>query len=200
MMQLSLKVRNIRVHFALLAGLLGTLALSAPAQGAPLIPTRMSSAQEISPFAYADVMPQIFTLQKVTAAPKVAVRKLRALRVMATAYALTGRTATGTRTTHGSIAVDPHLIPLGTKMFVPGYGWGKAEDTGGAIRGAVIDLWMPSNRQCFQWGVRTVQIMVEQPDRHGQLQPRLLASRSGRRPRHHDRRTAKPSRGGAPSR
>lgn len=101
---------------------------------------------------------------------------LRPLRVRATAYAIHGRTSTGTRTTHGTIAVDPRVIPYGTRMYIPGYGWGTAQDCGGAVQGHVIDLWMPTTSQCYQWGNRHVDIYVEHPEH-----PPLLASRSGRR-------------------
>lgn len=112
--------------------------------------------------------------------PPHGVANMHPMRVMATAYALTGRTAGGTRTAPGTIAVDPRLIPLGTHLYVPGYGWGTALDTGGAIKGNVIDLWMPSTRQCFQWGVRSVQILVESRTSYG-APHRQLASRAGKR-------------------
>jgi 3D (Asp-Asp-Asp) domain-containing protein len=54
-----------------------------------------------------------------------------------------GRTATGVQVTYGVIAVDPTVIPLGTRMFVPGYGYGVAADTGGAVKGYIIDLGYP---------------------------------------------------------
>ncbi|MBM3463580.1 MAG: hypothetical protein FJX76_15885 [Armatimonadetes bacterium] len=83
------------------------------------------------------------------------------MRVMTTAYALRGYTASGAYTRPGTIAVDTRVIPFGTRMYVPGYGWGVAQDTGGAIQGKIIDLWMPSSSRCFQWGVRSVTILVE---------------------------------------
>ena len=49
-------------------------------------------------------------------------------------------TATGTGVYKGIIAVDPRVIPLGTRMYVPGYGYGIAADTGGGVRGDCIDL------------------------------------------------------------
>lgn len=81
-------------------------------------------------------------------------RVVRTLRVYATWYnaASAGRspsdpsygiTATGVRVTYGVIAVDPNVIPLGTKLYVPGYGYGVAADTGGAVIGHVIDLGYP---------------------------------------------------------
>jgi len=84
----------------------------------------------------------------------------RALTVVATAYALTGTTATGLPVGPGIVAVDPTVIPLGTHMTIPGYGEGIAADTGGAIKGARIDVWVPSEAQAEQWGVKTVTISL----------------------------------------
>ena len=80
------------------------------------------------------------------------------LTVEATGYALTGTTAVGLQTQHGIIAVDPRVIPLGTKMSVPGYGDGVAADTGSAVKGAIIDLWFPTVQEALNWGRRTVTI------------------------------------------
>ena len=66
------------------------------------------------------------------------------LTVDATGYAIRGATATGLPTGWGVVAVDPSVIPLGTRMTIPGYGEGVAADTGGAVRGAHIDLWFPT--------------------------------------------------------
>ena len=52
-------------------------------------------------------------------------------------------TALGCRCAKGVVAVDPKLIPLGTKLHVPGYGPGLAADVGYAIKGRIIDLWFP---------------------------------------------------------
>lgn len=54
-----------------------------------------------------------------------------------------GRTATGVLVTYGVVAVDPDIIPLGTRMFIPGYGYAVAADTGGAVQGYIIDLGYP---------------------------------------------------------
>jgi 3D (Asp-Asp-Asp) domain-containing protein len=68
----------------------------------------------------------------------------RTLRVWATWYTAAsaggGNTATGTVVRKGTVAVDPRVIPLGTRMYIPGYGYGTAEDTGGAVIGNIIDL------------------------------------------------------------
>ena len=66
--------------------------------------------------------------------------------VDAVAYHLPGRTASGLPVGVGVIAVDPTVIPLGTRVFVPGYGPAVAADVGTAIKGNIIDLWMPTHR------------------------------------------------------
>ena len=71
-------------------------------------------------------------------------------------------TATGTLAVRGAIAVDPSVIPLGTRLYIPGYGIGRAEDTGGAIDGNRIDLSYNSVNEAFQWGRRTVTVYILQ--------------------------------------
>jgi 3D (Asp-Asp-Asp) domain-containing protein len=80
--------------------------------------------------------------------------------VSTTGYALRGRTATGIPTAPGVVAVDPSVIPLGTRMTIPGYGEAVAADTGGAVHGNVIDLWFASTEQALQWGRRTVTVTI----------------------------------------
>ena len=82
------------------------------------------------------------------------------LTVTATAYTLQGHTATGAPVGYGVVAVDPSVIPLGTRMTIPGYGEGVAADTGGAIHGAVIDLWFPTDSEAAAWGRQTVTITL----------------------------------------
>jgi peptidoglycan DL-endopeptidase CwlO len=84
----------------------------------------------------------------------------RQLTVQATAYALPGTTATGVGVRYGIIAVDPRVIPLGTRLYVPGYGEGIAADTGGAVKGNSIDVWLPSETQAEEWGVKTITITI----------------------------------------
>ena len=72
--------------------------------------------------------------------------------VQSTGYTLRGTTATGIQTTWGVVAVDPSVIPLGTRMTVPGYGEGVAADTGGAVKGLVIDLWFPTREHGARLG------------------------------------------------
>lgn len=81
--------------------------------------------------------------------------------VETTAYTWTGnRTATGTWPKVGTIAVDPRVIPLGTKVYISGYGFATAEDTGGAIKGNIVDLYMDTEQACINWGRRNVTIYI----------------------------------------
>lgn len=77
--------------------------------------------------------------------------------VYATGYCLKGTTATGLPVGPGIVAVDPSVIPLGTRMTIPGYGEGVAADTGGGIKGARIDVWIKSCAQAALFN-RTVTI------------------------------------------
>lgn len=91
------------------------------------------------------------------------------LSVTATAYSCegyTGYTYSGTVARVGAIAVDPSVIPLGTKMYIVSddgqyvYGYCVAEDTGGAIKGNKIDLYFDTFDECWQFGVRTCTVYI----------------------------------------
>ncbi|WP_394190646.1 3D domain-containing protein [Paenisporosarcina quisquiliarum] len=58
------------------------------------------------------------------------------------------------------IAVDPRVIPLGSKVYVEGYGYAIAGDTGGAIKGNKIDVFIPTKSGALNWGRKTVKIKV----------------------------------------
>ncbi|HJQ50081.1 MAG TPA: 3D domain-containing protein [Gaiellaceae bacterium] len=97
-------------------------------------------------------------LQGLTPAPPPAGK--HQLIVSATCYDLPGKTATGMPVGRGIVAVDPSVIPLGTRLYIPGYGNGVAADIGGGIQGNTIDLWYPTYAECAAWGRRTVTITV----------------------------------------
>ena len=83
----------------------------------------------------------------------------------ATAYLPTdgspeGLTAMGIPAARGVVAVDPRVIPLGSRVYIPGYGIAIAADTGGAIRGERIDLCMETYSECMNFGRRDVQVYV----------------------------------------
>jgi 3D (Asp-Asp-Asp) domain-containing protein len=80
--------------------------------------------------------------------------------VTATGYSLAGSTATGLPAGWGVVAVDPAVIPLGTRLTIPGYGEGVAADTGGGVQGTAIDLWFPTAAQAEAWGRRTVTVSL----------------------------------------
>jgi len=82
----------------------------------------------------------------------------RTLTVVATGYSIHGTTATGLPTGWGIAAVDPSVIPLGTRLTIPGYGEAIAADVGSAVQGATIDLWFPTVAQALAWGRQTVTI------------------------------------------
>ena len=83
----------------------------------------------------------------------------------ATAYLPTdgngeGITKMGTLARHGVVAVDPNVIPLGTRVFIPGYGVAIAEDTGSAILGNRIDLCMEDYTSAMIFGRRVVPVYI----------------------------------------
>jgi 3D (Asp-Asp-Asp) domain-containing protein len=93
----------------------------------------------------------------------------RTITVVATAYDpglgscgkyANGRTCNGKRAGYGIIAVDPKLIPLGAKLYVPGYGYGIAADVGGAIKGNHVDLGFNSRSGAVAWGKRQVKLKI----------------------------------------
>lgn len=60
----------------------------------------------------------------------------------------------------GIVAVDPNVIPMGTKLYVEGYGEAIAADQGGAIKGNRIDLYFDSRQEAMNWGMRTVEVTI----------------------------------------
>jgi 3D (Asp-Asp-Asp) domain-containing protein len=84
----------------------------------------------------------------------------RTITVSSTGYALPGHASTGIPVSWGIVAVDPSVIPLGTRMTIPGYGEGVAADTGSAVHGAMIDLWFPTLAQARAWGRRSVTVTL----------------------------------------
>jgi len=103
-------------------------------------------------------------------APGSSVAGARTLRVYATAYNAAsagrapsdpayGRTASGALVAYGIVAVDPEVIPLGTRMYIAGYGYAVAADTGGAVKGYIIDLGYPDG-VAIDWTPKWVDIQI----------------------------------------
>jgi len=106
------------------------------------------------------------------------IRYTEKLRVRATAYTAdynsTGKspgdpyfgiTSTGVRAErnpngYSTVAVDPRVIPLGSKLWIDGYGYAIAEDIGGAIKGNHIDLFFSSSDEMWDWGSRSVDVFI----------------------------------------
>ena len=82
-----------------------------------------------------------------------------------TAYTGGGLTAMGLKPVHNpngisTVAVDPNVIPLGSKVYVSGYGVAIASDTGGAIKGNIVDVYFNTHSECISWGRRQVEVTV----------------------------------------
>lgn len=69
-------------------------------------------------------------------------------------------TATGRTARRGVIAVDPRQIPMNSLVYVENYGWAVAGDTGGAIKGNIVDVCIESRSACMTWGRRKVKVWV----------------------------------------
>lgn len=127
------------------------------------IEARVRAAEEQTAAISSSTQPvasPVETAALTAAADAIATDGARTVTVTATGYSLRGRTATGMQTAPGVVAVDPSVIPLGTRLTIPGYGAGIAADTGGAVQGNVIDLWFPTTDQALAWGRRTVTITI----------------------------------------
>ncbi len=107
--------------------------------------------------------------KKASAEPAQEESVAKELSVEATAYTAdcagcSGVTATGVNLKDNPdqkvIAVDPSVIPLGSKVYVEGYGYATAADTGGAIKGNKIDVFIPSEDQARDFGRKTVTVKV----------------------------------------
>lgn len=128
---------------------------------AKIIKDEVAAAPREEVIAVGTKLPQM-VVRGPAAAPLIS-RGGRAILMVATGYAAnTGgagsRTATGTGVYRGVVAVDPRVIPLGTRLYIDGYGEAIAADTGGAIRGNRIDLGFGSGAEALQWGRRSVTV------------------------------------------
>lgn len=73
---------------------------------------------------------------------------------------LDGITASGVPVSRGITSIDPKVIPLGTKLYIEGYGYAIAADTGGAIKGNRIDLYMETKEEAFKFGRKKVKVWI----------------------------------------
>lgn len=119
---------------------------------------RLVESKEIAPPVNRVI--KVGTLQQVSRGGT-DIRFREALEMVSTAYTYTGRkTATGVPPRVGGVAVDPRVIPFGTRLYIEGYGYATAIDRGGDIKGQRIDLFMETLSQCRNWGTRRVKVYV----------------------------------------
>ncbi len=122
---------------------------------------------DVSKVTQREMVPTIIKegTREVTTSRNIAGRSSRAIVMEASAYLAgdgdgAGITATGVPAVRGIAAVDPDVIPLGTRLFIPGYGEAIAADTGGAIVGNKIDLVMDSYGEAMDFGRQDVTVYV----------------------------------------
>jgi 3D (Asp-Asp-Asp) domain-containing protein/peptidoglycan hydrolase CwlO-like protein len=84
----------------------------------------------------------------------------QSFRAKVTAYSDGGYAASGVPCGPGVVATDPRVIPMGTRLYIPGWGYGIAADTGGDIKNNWIDVWLPSEQQASDWGVQYITITI----------------------------------------
>ncbi|MBW3555548.1 MAG: 3D domain-containing protein [Actinobacteria bacterium] len=75
-----------------------------------------------------------------------------------TCYSLSGTTKSGTPVSEEAVAVDPRVIPLGTRIFIEDVGTRVAVDTGADIKGRRLDVWHPSSAYCQEFGRKTLTV------------------------------------------
>lgn len=85
-------------------------------------------------------------------------RPAAATKYVATAYCLKGRMANGKKVHSGAIAADPRVLPLGSKVHIQDMGVFTVGDTGGAIKGRKIDIWMNNCQAARKFGRKTVYV------------------------------------------
>ena len=134
--------------------------LEATARAAEAKTQQLAAASTPAPAVAETPPPAAAAAVPAAAASPTAAPAAGTITVLATGYSLPGRTSTGLPVGWGIAAVDPSVIPLGTHMTIPGYGEAVAADTGGGVRGAMIDLWFPTPAQARAWGRRTVVISL----------------------------------------
>ena len=139
-------------------------ALSASESGASAQPTVVAPSKTSSA---SDVPVVSVSTERGAEAPAVAATTATAISApqayIATAYNLPGRTASGLRVAKGIIAADPRVLPLGTRVRLeagPYSGEYIVADTGSAVRGRKIDVWVPTYREACRFGRRQIKLSV----------------------------------------
>ncbi len=131
---------------------------------------RVVCIYEMADSRYVPSVEDILRLRRLTSREwKPPLRYKQKLTMEATAYepgptsnghGATGRTSCGYKAGYGLVAVDPSVIPLGTRLYIEGYGYALAGDVGGAIKGNRIDLGFATVEECVQFGRRDVEVYI----------------------------------------
>lgn len=105
--------------------------------------------------------------EKLRSAPVFQGRYKKVMRMQSTAYTPydgggSGRTASGNVAGKGHAAVDPNVIPMGSLLFIEGYGYALADDIGGGINGQIVDVGVDDLDQAYRWGNRRVNVYLVQ--------------------------------------
>ncbi len=74
-----------------------------------------------------------------------------------------GLTSSGTKARYGTVAADLKKLPIGTIVFIAGFGWGRVEDCGGAIVGDKLDIWFSDHQAAKKWGRKKVPVKIWLP-------------------------------------
>ena len=98
--------------------------------------------------------------EKTTKTPYKEVYKMESTAYTGDAYTTSGITPTRNKDGISTIAVDPNIIPLGSRVYIPGYGEAIAADTGSAIKGNVVDLYLNSYDECIEWGRQPIDLYI----------------------------------------
>ena len=87
-------------------------------------------------------------------------KKISGVKAVSYYYEGNPRGAYGLPCEYGTCAVDSSVIPLGSLLYIEGYGYAVANDVGSAIKGNIVDLYMEKNSQCMAWGARKVNVYI----------------------------------------
>ena len=141
------------------------------AEGIPIVTAEkivtppMAQLEAVGPGASTGVSAKIMPAKTTRKSSKVPTG--RRMRLVSTAYSPNEpgggggpSTAMGHPAVFGVVAVDPRVIPLGSRVYVVGYGYAMAYDTGGDIKGDRIDLCFDTGGECERWGVKSVTVIV----------------------------------------
>lgn len=107
--------------------------------------------------------PEVAQDDKLVKKTAISTRKSNARSFRATAYCLKGRTATGSGVRRGIVAADTRLLPLGTKIYIEAGAYSgvyTVADTGGAVKGNILDLWVPSCGEAVRFGRKSITVSV----------------------------------------